>query len=146
MNLGLLEIHAAEKISAHPLWKCFRFECFPKSQMETLYVEVTGAVCAATYSRGKREGQINWSKRDRSTERTVIITPAEHTKWLIEWEKRTGLCSHCEGKGQVFHSWNHLSGTTYRTCPVCNGSTSTTQSITPPPENPPIPEQATLFP
>ena len=103
--------------------------------METLYVELTGAVCAVNYSRGERKGQTNWSKRDRGTERKVIITPAEHTRWLIAWEKRTGLCSHCVGKGQVFRSWNHQAGTTYRTCPVCNGSTLTTQAITPPPRS-----------
>lgn len=118
--IDLYEEHARAKEQVSPDWHLFSWECFPKSGREpTLYVQVRGAVCKVTFQRGRRKGQMNWGRREKSTERTVILPVADHEKFCEEWEKRTGLCRNCTGEGKVFASWNHITGTKYRPCARC---------------------------
>ena len=121
---GLLETHAREKLSitVPPEWKAYKWEAFPDCAREPmLYQELTGGV-APTTTRGKRKGKPNWRKMDKTTKRTVVITVEEHKAWLIEWEKKTGLCSRCEGTGKLLESWSREEGDKYRPCPKCNGT------------------------
>ncbi len=55
-------------------WRWCRSEAIGEGA-HTLY-RVTGAVCPRV-TRGPRAGRVNWARRDRSTERTIVITRAQ---------------------------------------------------------------------
>ena len=84
-------------------------------------VLVVGAVCTATYTRGKRKGWPNWSKRDKSTERELFIAFADYDERVAAWERETGFCSHCDGTGQMTASVS-IGGKTFRPCSKCNAT------------------------
>jgi hypothetical protein len=117
---GLIEIHARERLDAPPGWQAFFFSRMPPNG-PTLYFEVRGAV-VPLLTRGKRKGQPDWKARDRSTERTAYIPVAEHDAWVEGWRRRTGLCTGCLGKREVFAAWSKADGTKYMTCPDCGGT------------------------
>lgn len=83
---------------------------------------IKGAVCTATFKRGPRKGQTNWSKRLAETERTVCFSVAEVDAFRAEWERETGKCNECTGTKQTLARWSSTEGTTYRTCRRCNGT------------------------
>src|SRR5689334_17120423 len=89
-NTRLLEMQARERAGMPEAWQMFKWECFPKLSAQTIYVEITGAV-APLITRGKRKGQPNWRKFDRSTEKTIVITLTDADKWAAEWSAKTGL-------------------------------------------------------
>lgn len=122
-NSQLLEMQARERAGMPDTWRIFRWECFPKTfrPEDVIYIELSGAVVPPKLA-GKYKGQPNWRRRDRSTERTIVITIPDANKWASEWSARTGKCDNCTGSGKVFHSWNHETGTTYKTCRMCEGS------------------------
>jgi len=111
-RVSLLEQHAIELLAADPEWRAFRFE----HRLLTIYLE--GGI-APTFSRGPRKGQRNWAKR--TDVRSIEIPHDHHDRWIKAWQERTGLCSRCEGRGEVFACWNLEIGVTYRKCPVCAG-------------------------
>jgi hypothetical protein len=77
---------------------------------------------APEITRGKRKGQPNWRKLDRSTREVLYITPAEHAAWCSLWEARTGRCHECTGDGEVCTGWSALAGRRMKVCPRCGGS------------------------
>lgn len=81
-----------------------------------------GAVCTAVFQRGPQKGQKNWSKRDRSTERELVITEAELAAMRLEWEAETGRCFVCGGSGQQFASWSATAGTKTEPCTRCRST------------------------
>ena len=115
--------HAREMIGNPMDWEVFRFRSLGAEKFGDApkVIELTGAM-APRFMRGKRSGERNWQKRDRGSERTVYITPAEHAAWLEAWSARTGLCRECAGKGEVFARWHHQEGTTYKPCRRCGGT------------------------
>ena len=120
----LLEIHAKEKLgdSVPPEWRAYKWKRFPENgNNEMIYQEMTGVV-APDVTRGKRKGEPNWRKEDKSTRRAVVITVEEHKIWCEEWEKKRGLCHHCVGDGEVFKSWSRDGGTVAVECPRCHGT------------------------
>lgn len=119
MSIDLYAEHAREKAQLPTNWQIFRWECFPKDATAAIYINLTGAVCEHKYSKGKRKGRTNWSKRDLSTEATVSLFVSEHEAWTKEWEQRTGMCSRCTGTGKVFYSWSTTTGTEDQPCPKC---------------------------
>lgn len=120
-RLNLYEEHAREKIGAQPEWKLFHWECFPHTG-ETIYVQITGAVCLEKFKSGKRKGFTNWRKLIPETRRTVVLPILQHEQWELEWEKETGFCKQCTGAGDTFKSWSVTEGTKYRQCSRCAGS------------------------
>lgn len=84
-------------------------------------IHVKGAVCDAVYKSGRYKGWPNWTKRDRSTERELVITPAEFDAAIAKWESETGLCHKCGGDGQELASCG-VGGNTYRPCSRCKAS------------------------
>ena len=122
MSANHLENHAREHLKMPETWHAFRYECFPKGCERTLYFQITGAVCTATYTKGPREGSPNWKKRDRTTECAAIITPEEHDAWLKNWEKTTGLCHECHGTTQEWAGWSVTEGNRYRPCTTCKAT------------------------
>ena len=120
--MKLAELHAREKTGMPENWCLYRWEIFPKSGREKpLYYQVTGMV-APMKTKGKYKGDHNWRAGDKTTERVVILPVSEHDAWVAEWEKKTGNCSNCTGKGQTLAKWSVANGAEYRTCSKCNGS------------------------
>lgn len=114
----LLEVHAREKAHMTENWEVFRYECFPHMGKEsTRYFELEGAVAPR-----KGNGRPNWKKRDRATQKIIVITIEEHDIWKKEWEIKTGKCSECEGKGEVLESISVYDGVKYRNCNKCLGT------------------------
>lgn len=70
----------------------------------------------ALITKGKNKGKKKWDGADK-----VIISEAEYDEAAKQYELSTGKCSSCQGSGQEFKSWNHLTGTDYKTCKRCNG-------------------------
>lgn len=95
-------------------WKWFRLEVAdvkaPRHQSASL---VTGAVATERFKSGPRKGEINWAKRDKSTERTLCIPFAEFDAFEAKWEADNNACSSCGGAGK----WE--SG---RECHSCKGT------------------------
>lgn len=117
---NLFEIHARKKLGMPEVWSVYSWECFPNTG-EVLYYEVKGAI-APPRKRGRLKGRHNWIKRDKTTDKTCVITVAEHEQWIKEWEIDTGLCSNCVGEGKVFARWAKDQPVQYRQCRHCQGS------------------------
>ncbi|EKD40821.1 MAG: hypothetical protein ACD_74C00157G0006 [uncultured bacterium] len=123
----LMEIHAKEKIQAPPGFAFWLFEALPIPGPAQV-MKLTGAV-APLFTRGPRKGELNFKKLDPTTLREVFLPVEEHKAWVEEWEKKTGLCSHCQGKGQRPVGWSAETGSRFKPCGVCNGSGKTQQKI-----------------
>lgn len=126
--------HAREMLNLPPEWDWFKMarvgpDPEPPAQGVGRALQVTGAVCEAVYTRGKRKGSRNWSKRDRTTEYVVTISDGQHSAWIHEWEGSTGLCARCEGTGRTLRSAG-VSGRTYTSCARCIGTGIATRQET----------------
>ena len=86
---------------------------------------LTGSV-PRLISKGKRKGEKTWDKKN---DKTVVVTEEEAGQQFLEYEKKTGKCGRCFGKGEVFKSWNHKKGTAYMPCRKCNGTGSSAKNI-----------------
>lgn len=117
-----LENHARELLKMPLNWKAFRFKRMPEDAVDTTHTLVTGAVCLHVYASGPRKGGTNWSKRDPSTERSVIISDAESASYRLLWEETTGNCHKCGGDGQEWTSWHHITGHAHAPCRRCNAT------------------------
>lgn len=82
-------------------WRWYKLETAdhkaPRHQSAAL---VTGAVCLARFKSGPRNGELNWAKRDKSTERTLVIPFPEFDAFMANWEAEHKACSSCGGAGQ----------------------------------------------
>jgi hypothetical protein len=101
-------------------WRWYSLRCVSESR-ESGGVLIKGAVCTAVYARGKRKGDHNWSKRDKSTERELFATFAQLEACRTKWERDTGKCSTCGGDGQELASVG-VNGATYRPCEPCKAT------------------------
>lgn len=71
-----------------------------------------GAMPGPPFKSGPRKGRTNWAKRDRSFDRTVVISNEDFDAFKRNWELETGLCCECGGDGD----WCGVK------CPRCCGS------------------------
>jgi hypothetical protein len=83
---------------------------------------VTGAVCSARFLRGPRKGLLNWAKRDKETEQTIVISRTELAVFRQRWEQESGRCYDCGGGGKEHMGWKIEHGTILKTCRRCKGS------------------------
>ena len=120
MNGHLLEIQARELAGMPENWEVYSWRAIGVPGPVKLY-EMKGCFKPPTITKGPKAGQPAWARRDKTSERTIHITPAEYIAWEAEWVKRTGLCSDCMGKGQTVASVG-VGGTTYRECRKCKGT------------------------
>ena len=118
-KIDLMAEFAKEKFNLAADWRIFRWECFPKSADKCTHVMVTGAVCNAVICSGKRAGQTNWDKRDKTTEFSLPVVIDDFEKWKPEWEKKSGKCWVCLGTGQRWIGWHHIDGDKYQPCKRC---------------------------
>ncbi len=117
----LLEEHARELAGQGPGWGFYELLAIRDSKRNFIATRVTGAVAPAI-TRGKRKGQPNWRKMDRSTREVLYITPDAHAAWCSLWEARTGKCHECTGDGEVCIGWSAADGSRMKVCPRCGGS------------------------
>lgn len=122
-SVATLEMQVRERLNL-PAWQVATWELLGDvNGPHTSQVnKMTGGVYPLV-TKGKRMGEPAWRRPEPGTKQTLYITPLEHSAWLLAWEKRTGSCSKCfKHPGQEFESWNHLTGTHYRTCTRCQGT------------------------
>lgn len=104
-------------------WQWYRLEVAdtkaPRHQSASL---VTGAVCTERFKSGKRKGDLNWAKRDKRTERTLVITFADFDAYMAAWERKTGVCIKCDGNGTRSVGWSSTEGHTLVHCSACDGT------------------------
>lgn len=74
-------------------WRWYQLEARPQvwsgnePDRSKAVVLVRGAVCTAVFTRGKRKGQTNWEKRDRSTDCEIVISLADYDAKVAAWRK-----------------------------------------------------------
>lgn len=117
----LLEEHARDLLGAGPDWKAYRWEVLPHDG-KPFYFAVTGAVTHVLYKTGICKGRPNVNKSEPGTHRTANIQFAEHVKWLLNWERRTGKCRTCFGEGRLVARVSTSAPTEYRPCPHCEAT------------------------
>lgn len=121
----LMTEHAKELLGMPPEWSGYEFEAIGRTaNQEAKLLRVKGAV-APPITKGARKGQPNWRKLVKATELEAFFTPSEHNEWCQKWEKKTGLCAECSGKGEVFSSWKSGEGTKFKPCKACAGTGKT---------------------
>jgi hypothetical protein len=97
-------------------WKWFRLEVLEhRLPGEPSAVTITGAVCTAVHKSGKNKGCTNWSKKDSTTQRTLLVADGEYDARRKRWETETGVCSNCFGDGDDRLERNGV-------CRRCSGS------------------------
>jgi hypothetical protein len=128
--MNLFTEHARELVAMPPEWDAYEWEAIGRERAsdEAKLIRVTGAV-APLKTRGKYKGYPNWEKLDRGTVKTAYFTPAEHEAWMLEWERKTGKCSDCMGRGERSVGWSAAEGTRYKPCGKC-GATGKTANVT----------------
>lgn len=93
-------------------WEPFRYEFIaPDSNL------VTGGIPRILKS-GPRKGRKTWDGKGTR----VVVTRAEIEAEKQRYAAETGNCPECYGEGEIFASWHHERGTTYKPCPHCGGT------------------------
>lgn len=123
--MKLLNTQAKEKANMGDKWEPYQWQVLPRGGPYEL-AEVIGAI-APLYSKGKRKGEHNFDKMDRSTKKTIYITTAENAAFVEKWQRETGLCANCEGKGKTLKSWHNVNGVEYQDCKDCAGTGNFTE-------------------
>ena len=71
-----------------------------------------------TVTKGKNKGK----KKYVGPPTIIVITRAEIAEEEANYEKTTGQCHRCYGKGEVPHSWSKDEGSKSKPCPRCKGT------------------------
>lgn len=117
---NIYELVAKAKYNLPDEWHIYRWEALgiPGQRSDVL---VTGAV-APLKTRGKRKGQRNWSKLDKSTKMQGAITNAEIEAFLSAYEASSGNCHECEGSKEQWAGWSATEGNRYVPCRRCGAT------------------------
>ena len=78
---------------------------------------ITGGIPRLLKS-GPRKGQKTWDGKGTQ----VVVTDAEIDSERKRYAAETGNCPWCYGRGEVFASWHHETGTKYRPCTHCGAT------------------------
>ena len=112
------ELHARAILGVSLEWRIARFE----SEGEHLeLIKVSGGIYPAI-TRGKNKGKPNWKKPEPGTKRSAWFTEKEHQAFLLGWEKEHAKCSKCQGTGQEWAGWDHITGNKHRPCTRCGAT------------------------
>ena len=77
-----------------PGWQWYRAQALDSGEFL-----LEGGICTERYKSGKRKGQLNWSKMQPESKRTIVLTKADYNASRVAWELNTGLCGDCQGSG-----------------------------------------------
>jgi hypothetical protein len=122
-RIDIISHLARTKLGQVDDWEVFRLSHTDAGML------VEGAV-APRYTRGPREGERNWKRRDSSTDASTYIPYSDIEAFKAQWERDTGKCSRCMGKGNVVARWTRAHGTEYKPCACCNGTGATQKAGT----------------
>ena len=107
---------AAQRLHGKPEgWKWCQLDAHRKPED---FVEVTGAVPVGVVSRGPRKGSPKWPKE---LER-IWLRMSDIERVRLDWERETGKCNNCCGRGRVSAGWSRENGRQTRECSRCGGS------------------------
>lgn len=81
-----------------------------------------GGMEGPPFKSGPRKGEVNWARRDRAWDRTLVISMDEYRAFRDEWEAKTGRCKNCGGCGWVGFRWSATEGVSFRRCARCEGT------------------------
>lgn len=118
MNTDILRWHLKRAHHLPEAFDFFRWQCFPLNSLRTIYYEIEGGIAPLLKS-GPRKGKPNWRKVTNC--KVFHVTPEEYVAIADAYEKETGNCTECAGRGEVFARWAAGEGTTYKQCHVCSG-------------------------
>lgn len=114
--------YARQTLGLHDHWQWYSIERDPDGvAMPKDVTKLTGCV-PTIKTRGPDKGEPNWRRPLPGTHRVVWIERDKFDAWLLEWERKTGKCHRCYGKGQVIRRWSKDEGTEYRDCDRCGGT------------------------
>lgn len=105
MSMLIAGIAARKKLGMPPEWRPFHFAWIAGRLL------VEGNVPAGTFKSGPRKGRPKWSRA--LPVQQAILSRAELDNAGAEWERETGLCAECEGRGVFLRE---------RACKACGGS------------------------
>ncbi len=118
MDITIIGEMLKKQHSLSPSFHFYKFDSFPHAGGgPTLYVEFTGVEAPL-----KKNGQPDWKKKDKKTERIFNVTVAEGMELTEVWRIQTGKCVKCGGDGKVFQSWRLGEDVKYKGCAPCGGS------------------------
>ena len=104
-----VEAIARRKLKGPPEWE---YCCWERIEPDMLIVEGGVPIPGKT-------GPARWRHVELGK---TVVTDAERTAEFARYEAETGTCGTCLGTREVFHSWNHLTGTKMKPCPRCNAT------------------------
>lgn len=110
-------VYAQEVLGMPAEWEWFEITCCEEDAPKGFF-RITGAIAPMM----KRKPRRDWPKRDKKSERKLFIAFAEYEAWEEARGERLDECPPCSGTGQVFASWNYLTGTATRDCERCGTS------------------------
>jgi len=127
-SYDIIVAHLRKTHDLHEEWDAFKFEHLHNEPIpgkpytpQLFGTKFTGAV-APRFVRGKKKGWRNWSKMEKSTVGSFILTPAEVDIIYKTWEKETYKCSKCCGYGIRITGWSKAEGDRHSTCKACSGT------------------------
>jgi hypothetical protein len=112
----LRSLYAQEVLGAPSGWDWYEFDASP-DRVPAGFLKLRGAVAPL----GPRTGRPDWSRRDRSTDRTLFIERARFEAWQRARAERLDECIACQGAGEVLARASAIDGAWYRTCRTCGG-------------------------
>lgn len=118
MNLDIIEAHLTRLHQLPEAFKFYQWEVFPHDKPATT-LRVKGCLADGIKSRGKRKGETKWAKGE---DREFYLSLHEVDTLTAAWEKETGKCANCKGKGETIASAGVDIPTTYWQCWECKGT------------------------
>jgi hypothetical protein len=78
---------AVEDLGAPAGWRWYELEVLGdhKSPRAKTSFLMRGAVCTAVLKSGPNKGMTNWKLRDRTTERTFVVSFADYDAFRVKW-------------------------------------------------------------
>lgn len=92
------------------------FRLFKMEVLNSYTILVEGSA-TTTFKTGKRAGELKYIRPNYK----AAITKGEIREETIRYEKETGNCSRCLGKGVLQTGWTKAGGAVFISCPRCQG-------------------------
>ena len=117
VSIDFYNMFMRERFGLPADWRWYRVESKGDGHK---FTQFEGDVPCGVVTSGKNKGRTKWPNKKNS--RTYFVTTVPHADvlaFISGWEKKTGLCSECDGTGQRWAGWSQSNGHTYRDCHKC---------------------------